>query len=88
MYTVYTHKRYGQVVFDLATRCIHTAVVAAPKKPPPKKPPRTSIINIRVTEDQKERFAKAAEAAGMDVSTFMRSATIEKIERRTRGEGA
>jgi hypothetical protein len=29
------------------------------------------------------RFAKAAEAAGMDVSTFMRSATIEKIERRS-----
>jgi hypothetical protein len=32
--------------------------------------------------EQKQRFTQAAEAAGMDVSAFMRNATIEKIERR------
>jgi uncharacterized protein (DUF1778 family) len=42
---------------------------------------RTQIINIRVKPEEKERFAKAADEAGMDVSAFMRSATIEKIER-------
>jgi uncharacterized protein (DUF1778 family) len=45
------------------------------------KPQRDQIINIRVTPEQKTRFAKAAEEAGMDTSTFMRVATIEKIER-------
>lgn len=54
--------------------------MAASKKG--KKPERTEIINIRVTPEQKARFAKAAEDAGMDVSAFMRSATIEKIERK------
>jgi uncharacterized protein (DUF1778 family) len=53
----------------------------ASTKKPAKKPQRTQIINIRVTSEQKDRFAQAAEAAGMDVSAFMRSATIEKIER-------
>jgi uncharacterized protein (DUF1778 family) len=42
---------------------------------------RTAIINIRVKPEEKARFAKAADEAGMDVSTFMRSATIEKIDR-------
>jgi uncharacterized protein (DUF1778 family) len=60
--------------------------MGAPRKPA-KKPQRTEIINIRVTSDQKDRFTQAAEAAGMDVSAFMRSATIEKIERRERGIG-
>jgi uncharacterized protein (DUF1778 family) len=46
---------------------------------------RDQIINIRVTAEQKERFAKAAEAAGMDVSAFLRNAAIEKIERRGQG---
>lgn len=55
--------------------------MAKPKTPPPKSE-RTAIINIRVKPEEKERFQKAADAAGMDVSTFMRSATIEKIERR------
>lgn len=45
------------------------------------KPERTQIINIRVKPEEKERFSRAADQAGMDVSTFMRSATIEKIER-------
>lgn len=45
---------------------------------------RTAIINIRVKPEEKERFTKAADAAGMDVSTFMRSATIEKIEQRSK----
>jgi uncharacterized protein (DUF1778 family) len=45
-------------------------------------PERTQIINIRVKPEEKARFVKAADEAGMDVSTFMRSATIEKIERR------
>ena len=56
-----------------------------PVKKVPKKAERDQIINIRVTAEMKERFAKAAEAAGMDVSAFMRSATIEKIERRGAG---
>ena len=47
----------------------------------PEKSQRTNIINIRVTPDQKRRFTEAAEAAGMDVSAFMRNATIEKIDR-------
>lgn len=47
-----------------------------------KKPQRTDVINIRVTPEQKQRFTEAAEAAGMDVSAFMRNATIEKIERK------
>ena len=42
---------------------------------------RTSVINIRVKPEEKERFQQAADAAGMDVSTYMRAATIEKIER-------
>jgi uncharacterized protein (DUF1778 family) len=56
--------------------------MAVAKKPAGKKRDRTEIINIRVTPEQKARFVKAADDAGMDVSTFMRSATIEKIERR------
>ena len=56
--------------------------MAASKKAPAKKAERTEIINIRVTPEQKARFAKAADEAGMDVSSYMRSATIEKIERR------
>ena len=55
--------------------------MAGTKKAAVKKP-RDAIINIRITAEMKERFAKAAEAAGMDVSAFMRSATIEKIEGR------
>lgn len=55
--------------------------MATPKKAG-KRPERTEIINIRVTPEQKERFARAAQDAGMDVSAFMRSAAIEKIERR------
>jgi uncharacterized protein (DUF1778 family) len=54
----------------------------AKSKAPPPKGERTAIINIRVKPEEKERFQRAADAAGMDVSTFMRSATIEKIERR------
>jgi uncharacterized protein (DUF1778 family) len=56
---------------------------AAPKS----KGERTAIINIRVKPEEKARFVKAADEAGMDVSTFMRSATIEKIERRGGGGG-
>ena len=56
--------------------------MAKPRARSDNKPERTAIINIRVKPEEKARFAKAAEAAGMDVSTFMRSATIEKIERR------
>jgi uncharacterized protein (DUF1778 family) len=40
------------------------------------------VVNIRMTAEQKERFTKAAESAGMDLSTFLRVAAIEKIERR------
>jgi uncharacterized protein (DUF1778 family) len=58
--------------------------MAKPKTPPPKGE-RTAIINIRVKPEEKARFVKAADEAGMDVSTFMRSATIEKIERRGQG---
>lgn len=53
----------------------------ASAKKPAKRPQRDQIINIRVTAEQKARFAEAADAAGMDVSAFMRNATIEKIER-------
>jgi uncharacterized protein (DUF1778 family) len=56
--------------------------MAKPRARSVTKPERTAIINIRVKPEEKERFQKAADAAGMDVSTFMRSATIEKIERR------
>jgi uncharacterized protein (DUF1778 family) len=59
---------------------VYTSYMAAKKAG--KRPERTEIINIRVTPEQKARFAKAATDAGMDVSAFMRSATIEKIERR------
>jgi uncharacterized protein (DUF1778 family) len=48
---------------------------------------RTAIINIRVKPDEKARIVKAADEAGMDVSTFMRSATIEKIDRKARESG-
>lgn len=64
--------------------CVYTVChMAGPRKAAAKKPQRTDVINIRVTPEQKQRFMQAAEAAGMDVSAFMRNATIEKIERRT-----
>ena len=52
-----------------------------PAKKATKKAERDQIVNIRVSAEMKGRFVKAAEAAGMDVSAFMRNATIEKIER-------
>jgi hypothetical protein len=60
--------------------------MAKPKAAPPKGE-RTAIINIRVKPEEKARFVKAASDAGMDVSTYMRSATIEKIERRSGRDG-
>ena len=58
--------------------------MAGTKKGPTAKKPRDQIINIRISSEMKERFTKAAEAAGMDVSAFMRNATIEKIERQAK----
>lgn len=68
-----------------AISCVrYVAIVyirSMPAKKGAKKAERDQIINIRVTAEQKERFGNAAEAMGMDVSAFMRSAAIEKIER-------
>jgi uncharacterized protein (DUF1778 family) len=61
----------------------HCVSMAAAKRTQGKKPQRDQIINIRVTAEQKERIAKAAEEAGMDTSTYLRVAAIEKIERRS-----
>ncbi len=52
--------------------------------PPPKKTKRSArdlVINIRVSAEHKEAFAKAANALGMDVSAFLRMAALEKIAR-------
>lgn len=51
------------------------------RRPKPKKVQKDAVVNLRLTVDQKARFTEAAEKAGMDLSTFLRVAAIEKIDR-------
>jgi hypothetical protein len=61
---------------------VYTLCDVAGKKPQARRAPKDQIVNIRLSAELKERFMKEADALGMDVSTFLRVAALEKIERR------
>jgi hypothetical protein len=48
--------------------------------------PKSTNIRIRISPEQKKRFLKGADVLDVDVSTFLRLAGDEKIER-MRAEG-
>jgi hypothetical protein len=54
------------------------------KKPrQPKAPPalRTSIMVVRLTEDERERFEEDAERKGLQLSSWARMLLLEKLKR-------
>ena len=53
--------------------------MAAPKKTA--RPPRDTVVNVRMTTAQKERFTKAAVKADMALSDYLRRAAQEKADR-------
>jgi hypothetical protein len=60
-----------------------------PAARPPGRPPqddavRVRMIRVRCTEDQEARWRAAADAAGEDLSTWLRELADEASERETR----
>ena len=42
---------------------------------------KDSLVHVRLTAEHKAQFVEASERLGMDLSTFLRVAAIEKIDR-------
>jgi hypothetical protein len=53
-------------------------------RPPQDDVTRTRMIRMRCTEDQETRWRAAADAAGVDLSTWLRELAEEAAERETR----
>jgi predicted HicB family RNase H-like nuclease len=49
--------------------------------------PKTNQINIRISDEQKDLLVRAAETAGMSMSTFVLSAGLEKARKITERAG-
>jgi uncharacterized protein (DUF1778 family) len=56
--------------------------MAQAKKPKAKRDPSDSVINFRVSADLKARIERAAASRAMSVSTFLKDAAIEEMNRR------